>query len=169
MASYENEYRSTPVSPSDEHAQLLYESLEQYNEEQKKSRRPSVIFCALLVLFLSSAGGIALAVVLMAKGVEIGAASLSRDIILFAGIMSLLYICLHIRGARKEYKKERPGPPQSHGNYLHASAVLVARLSIITWVAALIATAVIIARTTHFEGFSGKVPFLNLLICIFSM
>ncbi|GAW26742.1 hypothetical protein SAMD00023353_4700100 [Rosellinia necatrix] len=163
--AYRNESRTGSTALSEAHAHLLTESLEQYNGQQR-TKRPLIIFSTLLVLFLSSAGGIALAIGLMAKVVDIGAGSLPRDLILFAGAMSLLYICLHIRGARKDYRKIGPGPPQSYGGYLHACALLVARLSIIIWIAALVATAIMIARTTHFEGFVGKVPFLNLLICI---
>jgi hypothetical protein len=165
----DNESGCASPSPSKAHAQLLYQSLEQYNEEQKRRRRPSVILAALLILFLSSAGGIALAIVLMVDVVEIEASCLSRDLILFAASMSLLYICLHVRGARKDYKREEPGPPQIYGHYLHASALVVARLCVGTWVAALIATAIMIARAIPFEGLSGKVPFLNLLICIGAM
>ncbi|KAI1191031.1 hypothetical protein F5B17DRAFT_426912 [Nemania serpens] len=160
------ESRSTSASSSEAHARLLYESLENYNREQKRRRRPSVILGALLVLFFSSACGITLAFVLMAKVVEVEAACLSRDLILFAGIMSLIYLCLHIRGARRDYTREGPGPPQIYGHYLHASALLFARLGIIVWIAALVATAILIARSTPLEGFAGKVPILNLLLCI---
>lgn len=166
---YDIESRSTSASSSEAHAQLLYESLEQYNREQKKRKRPSIILGSLLVLFLSSAGGITLAFVLMAKVVEVGVACLSRDLILFAGIMSLLYICLHIKGARRDYTREGRGPPQLYGHYLHASALLFARLGIIVWIAALVATAILIARSVPLEGFAGKVPILNLLLCIGAM
>ncbi|KAJ8123895.1 hypothetical protein O1611_g9485 [Lasiodiplodia mahajangana] len=165
LMAHDNESRSAPTSSSEAHAQLLYESLEQYNEGRRR-RRPSVILGALIVLFLSSAGGIILAIVLMAKVVATEAVCLSRDLLLFAGIMSLLYICLHIRGARKNYKREGPGPPQIYGNYLHASALLVARLGIVVWITALVATAIMIARAIPLEGFLSKVPILNLLICI---
>ncbi|KAI1487803.1 hypothetical protein F5X96DRAFT_123868 [Biscogniauxia mediterranea] len=150
----------------DAHAKLLYNSLEQYNKAQKKTRRPSVILAALICLFLSAAGGLALAVVLIVHPLEIEATCLPRDLILFASCMSLLYTGLHIRGARKDYVRTGPAPPQSYGNYLHASALLVARLGIAVWIAALIATAVVISKALHLEGFAGKVPFLDLLICI---
>ncbi|KAI1640594.1 hypothetical protein F4809DRAFT_662836 [Biscogniauxia mediterranea] len=150
----------------DAHAKLLYNSLEQYNKAQKKTRRPSVILAALICLFLSAAGGLALAVVLIVHPLEIEATCLPRDLILFASCMSLLYTGLHIRGARKDYVRNGPAPPQSYGNYLHASALLIARLSIAVWIAALIATAVVISKALRLEGFAGKVPFLDLLICI---
>ncbi|KAI1753256.1 hypothetical protein F4782DRAFT_87887 [Xylaria castorea] len=158
--------RCASTSTSESHVQLLYQSLDQYNKENKKSRRPSIILAALFVLFLSSASGIALAVALMVKLVDIGAASLPRDVILFAGTISLLYICLHVRGALKGYTREGSGPPQLHGHYLHASALLVSRLGIVCWVAALISTAVMIARALPVEGFLAKLPYLDLLLCI---
>ena len=69
-------------------------------------------------------------------------------------------------------------PPHLRGNYLHASALLVARLAIVIWIAALIATAVMIARAGSVpfryadgtkKGFVGAVPILNLLICMGAM
>ncbi|KAI8951479.1 hypothetical protein F4801DRAFT_589681 [Xylaria longipes] len=162
----EDELRRASTSPSESHTQLLYQSLDQYNKESKRTRRPSIILTALLVLFLSSAGGIALAIVLMVKMVDIGAASLPRDVILFAGTISLVYICLHVRGALRDYTREGPGPPQLYGHYLHASALLVARLGIVCWVAAVIATAIMIARALPVEGLLAKVPYLDLLLCV---
>ncbi|KAI0599193.1 hypothetical protein F4775DRAFT_600311 [Biscogniauxia sp. FL1348] len=150
----------------DTHAKLLYNSLEQYSKEQKKTRRPSVILAALICLFLSAAGGLALAIVLIIHPINVEATCLPRDLILFASCMSLLYTGLHIRGARKDYVRNGPAPPQSYGNYLHASALLISRLSIAVWIAALIATAVVISKALHLEGFAGRVPFLDLLICI---
>ncbi|KAI1505703.1 hypothetical protein F5X99DRAFT_428795 [Biscogniauxia marginata] len=165
MAQRDNEKYAASAS-GDDHAQLLYKSLEDYNKDQKKRRRPSVILAALLCLFLSASGGIALAVVLLIQPIGIEAACLPRDLILFGSCMSLLYIGLHIRGARKDYIRNGPAPPQNYGNYLHASALLISRLSIAVWIAALVATAVIISKSLPFDGFGGKVPFLDLLICI---
>ncbi|KAI0403194.1 hypothetical protein F4802DRAFT_599336 [Xylaria palmicola] len=161
-----NESRSESPSRSEMHAPLLYTSLQRYSERQKRQRRPSIILAALFFLFLSSAGGIALAVVLMVQVVNLGTASLPRDLILFAGIMSLLYIGLHIRGARKDYRKEMPGPPQLHGRYLHASALLIARISIVIWIAALIATGIVIAKALPVGELAAKSPYLDLVLCI---
>ncbi|KAI1327761.1 hypothetical protein F5Y16DRAFT_185038 [Xylariaceae sp. FL0255] len=167
---------TTPSSSNSTEAQTqeLYDSLARLKEERQQRRLPSIVLGALLTLFVSSAGGIALAIVLMttnlvtqdeatAKGAE--AACLSRDLVLFAGAMALLYIILHIRGARTEYRRVRPGAPQLYGNYLHASALVVCRLAIVVWLAALVATIVLIVRAVPFKGFIGKVPFLNLVIC----
>ncbi|XXH00118.1 cytosolic Fe-S cluster assembly factor cfd1 [Hypoxylon texense] len=166
MARNKYDEEKTWSAGDDNHAQLLYRSLEQYNEEQKRTRRPSVLLGALIFLFLSSAGGIALAVVLMLQPVEIQAACIARDLILFAASLGLLYLCLHIRGARKDYRRRGPGPPQIYGEYLHASALIVERLGIAVWVAALVATAVMIAKAVPLGGLAGMAPYLNLAICI---
>ncbi|KAI0007693.1 hypothetical protein F4779DRAFT_628928 [Xylariaceae sp. FL0662B] len=166
MARVKADNKDQASSVDGSHAQLLYHSLDQYNQEQKRRRRPSIVLGALVCLVISSAGGIALAIILMLQPVEIHAACIARDLILFAAAMTLLYIGLHIRAARKDYKRRGPGPPQIYGEYLHASALLVARLAIAVWIAALIATAVMIAKAGPFEGFAKKIPFLNLLICI---
>ncbi|KAI1746126.1 hypothetical protein F4680DRAFT_400474 [Xylaria scruposa] len=166
LMAREKSSRCASPSSSESHAQLLYHSLDQYNAENKGRRWSSIILAALFVLFLSSAGGIALAITLMVKLVDIGAASLPRDVILFAGTISLLYICLHVRGALKDYTRQGLGPPQLHGHYLHASALLIARLSIFCWAAALISTAIMIARSLPAEGFLAKLPYLDLLVCI---
>ncbi|KAI0166932.1 hypothetical protein GGR52DRAFT_80914 [Hypoxylon sp. FL1284] len=160
-----DEEKASSVGGND-HAQLLYRSLEQYNREQKRTRRPSVLLGALISLFLSSAGGISLAVILMLQPVEIQAACIARDLILFAASLTLLYICLHIRGARKDYRRRGPGPPQIYGEYLHASALIVERLGIVVWVAALVATVVMIIKAVPLPGFAGITPYLNLATCI---
>jgi hypothetical protein len=156
-------------APSEAHARLLYQSLKKYNKEQMSRRRPSVILAALISLFLSSAGGIALAIVLMVKVVEKEAGCLSRDLILFAATISMFYIGLHIRGARKDYKREVSIPPQLYTEYLYATALLIARVGICVWAAALIATAILMARAVPFQDLSKTVPILNLLICIGAM
>ncbi|OTA94587.1 hypothetical protein M434DRAFT_256191 [Hypoxylon sp. CO27-5] len=153
-------------SVDNNHAQLLYHSLEQYNKEQKRRRRPSILLAALVSLFLSSVGGLALAIVLLLQPVEIQSACIARDLTLFASSIALVYVCLHVRGARKDYRRRGPGPPQIYGDYLHASALMIARLGIAVWVAALVATAVMIARAVPANGFARIAPYLDLVICI---
>ncbi|KAI1390778.1 uncharacterized protein F4822DRAFT_163102 [Hypoxylon trugodes] len=153
----------------DNHARLLYNSLDQYNGEQKRRRRPSVLLAALLVLFLSSAAGITIAVVLMLQPIEVQSACIARDLVLFASSIAMLYICIHIRGSRRNYIRKGPGPPQTYGNYLHASALLFARLGIAVWVAALVATNVMIAKVTTSVGIAKVAPYLDLAVCILAI
>lgn len=144
---------------------LVYSSLDEFNQERRRRKWPSIILAALCVLFLSSAGGIALTVALMLEPVEAQGACLSRDFILYAALMSLLYIGLHIRAALQDITRTQPGSSHIYGNYFHATALLVARLSIALWAGGLVATAMVIARAVLLDGLSGKLPILNLLFC----
>ncbi|KAI1438854.1 hypothetical protein GGR50DRAFT_304798 [Xylaria sp. CBS 124048] len=147
-------------------------SLEQYNHNksqanERKQKRPAVIVASLLILFLASATGLPLSVILMIKSASIEKeAFLPRDLVFFASVLSLVYIGLHIRGARQDYSRDGMCPPQQLGHYLHAAALLVARLGIVIWLAALLATAVVIARSVPFHGFAGRVSVVNLMLCI---
>ncbi|KAK9416029.1 hypothetical protein SUNI508_09802 [Seiridium unicorne] len=154
------------LSSDDEETRLVYGSVEKFGYEQKRRKRPSIILATLCILFIASGGGIALAVILILDPVEVQGACLSRDLVLYAALLSLLYIGLHIRAASRDYIKTQPGPPHIYDNYLHASAILIARLSIFVWVCALIATAVMVATAFPLGGLAGKLPILNLLICI---
>ncbi|KAI1266559.1 hypothetical protein F5Y18DRAFT_445011 [Xylariaceae sp. FL1019] len=155
---------STPTSTTP--SQILNTALVQNTAELKRRRRPRIVLGSLITLFLSSSGGISLAIVLLINPVEVQAACLSRDLILFASVFAILYICLHIRGARKDYTRVAPGPPQLYGHYTHATALIVSRLAIGVWISALVSTAVMISRAVPFKGFSGKLPFLYMLVCI---
>ncbi|KAI1458861.1 hypothetical protein F4805DRAFT_105539 [Annulohypoxylon moriforme] len=148
------------------HAHLLYHSLEQYNTEQKRRKRPSILLASLILLFISSVGGISLAVVLLLQPVEVQSACIARDLVLFAASIGLVYVCIHVRGARKDYRRRGNLPPQIYGDYLHASALLVARFGIAVWVAALVASAVMIAKAGPSNGLAKMTPYLDLVICI---
>ncbi|KAK6086225.1 hypothetical protein SCUP234_02438 [Seiridium cupressi] len=151
------------LSSDDEETRLVYGSVEKFGYEQKRRKRPSIILATLCILFIASGGGIALAVILILDPVEVQGACLSRDFVLYAALLSLLYIGLHIRAASRDYIKTLPGPPHIYGNYLHASAILIARLSIFVWVCALIATAVMIATAFTLGGLAGKLPIYDLV------
>ncbi|RYP03611.1 hypothetical protein DL765_010438 [Monosporascus sp. GIB2] len=208
---------------------LLYTSLEHFNASRRRRRRPSIILGALVVLFLASGSGVALAVALMlqddASSPTSSAASsantqaqtqtrhiscLARDLVLFASLLALLYLALRVRGALRRNNHRRSsyisngseqvqgheggsssrgrvmtggpgGPPHTmRGDFLHAGALLVSRLAIGVWVAALATTAVLIARAGRgMEGDGGRgmlgagvvgaAPVLELLVCIFAI
>ncbi|RYP11890.1 hypothetical protein DL767_011293 [Monosporascus sp. MG133] len=206
---------------------LLYTSLEHFNASRGRRRRPSIILGALLVLFLVSGSGVALAIVLMLQDDEPTPtattentttevqtrhiACLARDLMLFASLLALLYLALHVRGAlRRNHHRGGPytssgreqgqegrssrtssrvmrsgagGPPHTmRGDFLHAGALLVSRLAIGVWVAALAATAVLIARAGRGAGVEGDggrgilgagvvgaAPVLKLLVCAFAI
>ncbi|KAJ1329793.1 hypothetical protein MN608_06529 [Microdochium nivale] len=163
--SLEKPDKASSVSDTDD-GQKLHESLEQFEKKQRPPRRPSLVLAAVISLFCASAFGIILAGVTLARPVDVVAACIARDLILFASVMSWFYIGLHVRAAKREIYRLHPGPPQMHGEYLHATALLVARLAICTWAAALIAVSAMVAMAPPARGMEGAVPYLNLMICI---
>ncbi|KAI1818154.1 hypothetical protein GGS20DRAFT_392648 [Poronia punctata] len=138
MATTDNESNSPSPSPS--------------------PRRSTILLISLLTLFLSSISGTTLSIVDMATNKSPPSPSsscLSRDLILFSAILSLSYIYLHIRGARKKTKKENEN-----------GALIVSRLAICAWIAALISTAILGSRHRHGkQGTRGGMLVLNLLVC----
>ncbi|ETS79792.1 hypothetical protein PFICI_09645 [Pestalotiopsis fici W106-1] len=161
--------QASVCSPGDDASRITYISTKQFHLHGRRRKLPRVMLAVLCILFCSSAGGIALAVVLILDPVEVRGACLSRDFILYAALLSLLYIALHIRAALRDHVGTQKGPPQyMYGDYLHASALIVARLSIVAWICALVATAAMIANASPLPlgGLASKSPILNLLICI---
>lgn len=137
--------------------------------ERKRRKRPTIILTALCILLLSSGIGLTITVLLMLKPVTSQTASLSRDLIFFSALLSLLYAGLHIHAAMRDYRWTASGPPFLRGNYLHAGALLSARLAIILWIISLIATVVSLVKDSSTENFADKLPFVNLLVCLIAM
>jgi len=164
MAAEKSDKASSTTGDDD--TKKLQESLEQIEKDRRLPRRPTLILAAILSLFGSSTFGIILAGITLARPVDVVAACISRDLILFASVVSYFYIGLHIRAARREVYRLHPGPPQLHGEYLHATALLVSRLSICIWISALIAVSAMVAMSAPARGMEGAVPYLNLMICI---
>lgn len=160
--------QASVCSTGDDTSRMAYVASGQLSPAERRRKLPRVMLAVLCVLLLSSAGGIALAIVLIFEPGEAQGTCLSRDLILYAALLSLLYMTLHIRAALRDHAKRQRGPPHVYGDYLHASALVVARLSIVAWTCALIATAAMIAKppSPPLQGLAGKSPILNLLVCI---
>ncbi|KAF7523636.1 hypothetical protein G7054_g11700 [Neopestalotiopsis clavispora] len=167
QARWEQEQASV-CSTGDDTYRMAYIASGQHSPAERRRKLPRVMLAVLCVLLLSSTGGIALAIVLIFEPGEAQGTCLSRDLILYAALLSLLYMTLHIRAALRDHAKRQWGPPHVYGDFLHASALVVARLSIVAWICALIATAAMIAKppSPPLQGLVGKSPILNLLLCI---
>lgn len=150
-------------------SRMLFNSLEKLDQDQKRRRRPAIVLGSLICLFLSAGAALSLAVILMINPIEVLGACITRDIMLFAACMSFLYIALHIRGATKACLRPYTGATHLCGDYLHASAVLVARVTTVVWVATLVAATVMIFKSLALPGFAASVPFLELVICVGAM
>ncbi|KAK8030016.1 hypothetical protein PG993_011307 [Apiospora rasikravindrae] len=158
--------------------QRLDVSLEEFSKQSKKAnmgrrKRPFFMLVAVLFLFLVSGGGVALAVLSFVKPVEAEGFRLARDLVLVASGMSLLYTIIHVRGAFSNYVNDAPHiPPHFRGEYVHASALIVARLGIPVWIAASVATAILISKSEQPLGIYGNqipYPLLDLIICVVAL
>ncbi|KAK8062333.1 hypothetical protein PG997_014430 [Apiospora hydei] len=158
--------------------QRLDASLEEFSQQSKKAgkgrkKRPFFMLVAVLLLFLVSGGGVAIAVLSFVKPVEAEGFRLARDLVLVASGMSLLYTIIHVRGGFSNYVNDAPHiPPHFRGEYVHASALIVARLGIPVWIAASVATAILISKSKQPLGISGNqipYPLLDLIICVVAL
>ncbi|KAK8112676.1 hypothetical protein PG984_013202 [Apiospora sp. TS-2023a] len=167
---------SLPSGLGDNELRHLDASLEEFSQQKKatgRRKRPFFMLIAVIFLFLVSGGGVALSVLLFINPVEAEYINLARILVLVASGMSLLYTAIHVRGAFSNYVNDAPHiPPHFRGEYVHASALIVARLGIPTWIAAAVATALLISKSEHPLGIFGKqipYPLLFLIACVVAL
>ncbi|KAK7964255.1 hypothetical protein PG988_011229 [Apiospora saccharicola] len=167
---------SLPSGLGDNELRHLDASLEEFSQQKKaagRRKRPFFMLIAVILLFLVSGGGVALSVLLFINPVEAEYVNLARILVLVASGVSLLYTAIHVRGAFSNYVNDAPHiPPHFRGEYVHASALIVARLGIPTWVAAAVATALLISKSEHPLGIFGKqipYPLLFLIACVVAL
>ncbi|KAK7912058.1 hypothetical protein PG985_014539 [Apiospora marii] len=167
---------SQPSGLGDNELRHLDASLEEFSQQKKaqgRRKRPFFMLIAVILLFLVSGGGVALSILLFINPVEAEGIRLARDLVLVASGMSLLYTAIHVRGAFSNYVNDAPHiPPHFRGEYVHASALIVARLGIPVWIAAAVATALLISKSEHPLGIFGNqipYPLLDLIICVVAL
>lgn len=73
--------------------------------------------------------------------------------------MGFLYICLHLQAARKGDPINRARPSFQHP--LHSSAIVVARIDMISWVISLLAVSVAVSKNP------APISRVNLVACAF--
>lgn len=167
---------SQPSGLGDNELRRLDASLEEFSLQKKAKgtrKRPFFMLISVILLFLVSGGGVALSVLLFINPVEAEGIRLARDLVLVASGMSLLYTVIHVRGAFSNYVNDAPHiPPHFRGEYVHASALIVARLGIPVWIAAAVATALLISKSKTPLGLLGNqipYPLLDLIICVVAL
>ena len=166
MAPKSNE----PISFDSDRESIIPDAATEFRGNGRKARRfPFLSFLSVLLVFLSSGSGIALFAVISALNLESPGDFASRILLLVASCMSIVYVCLHLLASRKTYVKNHGSrSPQIYGHYVVALALLLARLTLPVWIAAVVTTAVVAANTgmDTSRGISGNVPWLNLLASV---
>ncbi|KAK4138400.1 hypothetical protein BT67DRAFT_8294 [Trichocladium antarcticum] len=131
-------------------------SLASYTESrssQERSRKQwlsLLVLTALATLFVASSVGLSLSAVAFSRPLELRTPGhgIAHSFAMFASILSLLYILLHILAARKGARLyfEPPLPSPSFRHQLHAWAIIVVRIAAAMWASATVAVAVSIHR-----------------------
>lgn len=159
-----------PISYEVSRDSIIADVTESSQSRQPKPRRfPFLSLLSLLLVLLSSGSGIALFVVIALLKLKSPGDFASRILVLVASCMSIIYVVLHLIASRKTYIKNHGSrSPQIYGHYVVALALLLARLSLPVWIAAVVTTAVIAAKTglDASRGIQGNVPWLNLLASV---
>ncbi|OAA64709.1 hypothetical protein SPI_03356 [Niveomyces insectorum RCEF 264] len=146
-------------------------------------RSPAVVLVALLVLFLAAAAGVAFSVLDVVLHLHEDARSNpSRLVVFAASIVSVTYVGLHGAAARTHFTSvsSRDGSSRlarwlyggRSSTVLVASALLLARLILVAWIAAVVLTSLLIAQVIGLS-LTATVPdqaiYLNLIIGVVSL
>lgn len=148
---------------------IAHVTADSQNGRPKSRRYPFLSLLSVLLVLLSSGSGIALFIVIAVLKLESPGDFASRVLLLVASCMSIAYVALHLAASRKTYVKNHGSrSPQIYGHYVVALALLLARLSLPVWIAAIVTTAVIAAKTglDGSRGVQGNMPWLNLLASV---
>jgi hypothetical protein len=140
-------------------------------ETKRRQQLPFLAVSALFVLFLSSGNGVAFSVVSVVFGLRIEGDVPSRVLVFLASVLSLTYIVIHICGSRTYYTVTQHGPPWIYGNYLHGSALLLTRIGFGLWIAAIVATCILVSDIgiTSTATTSQLSIYINLVICVIAL
>lgn len=166
---------TTEVQEGDKELGHLRDTLEKARREEQAGRhRRAVMLAALCLLLLAAGSGLVLAILSFLRSDHDQSARLACRLVLAASAMSLIYIGFHLRGARSN-RLRPPGAPHFFGEYTLAGALMVSRLAIGIWFAALVATAVTMASTpkrltaSPSIAFGISLPLLHLVVCLVAM
>lgn len=130
---------------------------------------PVVALLSLFVHMISSGCGIALSAVIVRFGLDMvstGILNLVARILVFAAsCMGPFYVFIHLVAAKEFYVKSlQNGKPQIFSNVSVAVAVLVMRLGLPVWIAAVVLSALVAVQKGFDEklGFKGNVAWVQL-------
>lgn len=144
---------------------------------RKRSRRracPVLALVGVVLYFLSSGSGVAISVLVVKFGLASTIAGhqdiVARIILFTASCLGMLYVLLHIISARQHYVRNYASP-QVNGHFIVSIAVLIARLSLLVWVATVVMNALVAAKVglDTSRGIKGNVAWLELGIAVVAL
>jgi len=128
---------------------------------------PTVALVGLIGLFLASGTGVAFSVIAVHFDLRAAGDALSRVLVFAACAAGLLYLVVHVWGARTRYVATQHGPPWLYGNHLHAAALLLSRAGFGAWIAAIISTSLLVSGLGGFRldaKIDVQLIYLNLFV-----
>ncbi|GAB1314639.1 hypothetical protein MFIFM68171_04849 [Madurella fahalii] len=131
---------------------------------QRKPWLPPTVIIAIFSLAVASTVGVAMSAVVFssAEDLQKPGIAVAQSFVMFASILSVLYLLAHISAARKGDDLYFDPRVPSFRHQLHTSAITVARIAVAMWASAIIAVAIAIHR-----GRSGHNT-INLKVDIFA-
>lgn len=163
-----------PVSSSEESLDLILDGTK--TDARKTGGRrvracPVVALLALFVHMISSGCGIALSALIVRYGLDMVSTDIlnlvARILVFAASCMGPFYVFMHLVAAREHFvRSQRNGTGQIFGNVSVAVAVLVMRLGLPVWIAAVVLSALLAAQKGFdvAKGFEGNVVWVQLII-----
>lgn len=146
---------------------FTFEPEDQLKGVEKHGRLPSIALAALLTLFLSSGAGIAFSVVSLLYSLRVAGDLPSRLLVFSASVVGIIYVVIHIWASRTHYTVTQHGPPWLYGNNLHTCAILLSRLGLAGWIAAIVLTSLLTAEIgiSLAASLADQTIYLNIVIC----
>jgi hypothetical protein len=137
----------------------------------QRRNHPVLALLSVTLLFLASSFGVAVSVVVQQLGLQTDGDGAARLVLFIASCAGVLYVLLHLIAARRGTPRYY-GSPQIYGEYLYSLALLLLRLGIPVWIAAVVLTALRAAKQGFVDlenRFDGNVVWWNLLASILAL
>ncbi|KAB5531339.1 hypothetical protein GE09DRAFT_1064063 [Coniochaeta sp. 2T2.1] len=141
-----SKFSTTTSSHSSSDASNLFDKLahlERFRDEPRQRWLSIATLAMLVTQLLASAGGLILSGLVFGDRFDIVGQCPSQSFVLFASILAIPYVTLHLRAAKTNFSMIRSQPFQ---HPMHSWTIIVARLTWLAWTVGLIATAVALAR-----------------------
>ncbi|KAH8908571.1 hypothetical protein BR93DRAFT_490661 [Coniochaeta sp. PMI_546] len=163
---------STTTSSHSSTASTLYDKLaylEKFRDEPRQRWISIATLVMLMTQVLASIGGLILSGLVFGDKFNVVGQCASQSFVLFASILAIPYVTLHLRAAKTNFSIIRSQPFQ---HPLHSWTIIVARLSFLAWTVAVIASSVAVARASgdkvhlQLDLFFCVTAFLAMTFCL---
>ncbi|OIW30118.1 hypothetical protein CONLIGDRAFT_358076 [Coniochaeta ligniaria NRRL 30616] len=163
---------STTTSSHSSTASTLFDKLAYLEKFRDEPRQRWISIATLVMLItqtLAATGGLILSGLVFGDKFAVVGQCASQSFVLFASILAVPYVTLHLRAAKTNFSIIRS---QSFQHPLHSWTIIVARLAFLAWTVAVIASSVAVARASgdkvhlQLDLFFCVTAFLAMTFCL---